>query len=69
MKCVKWRVILYSDEDKTRIVGVHHYHTIREMAYVLDVRPSVISNFFHKLIAPRSTLRYVDVVRVDLKCC
>ena len=65
MRGAKWKVTLYTGEDKTCIVNTFRFATIREMGYVLDVKPSVISNYYHRLIVPRNNLRYVDILKLE----
>ena len=56
-----WVVELYTSKEKDELVKVYEFTTIRQVAYVLDMKPSTISNFYHSLIAPRGNLNYVNI--------
>ena len=57
----KWSMVVHTDKTKSVILCVFKYDTIREIAHVLSVKPSVISNVYHGLCAPKGPLLYVDV--------
>ena len=61
MKKNFWYVYLYETEEKKDIVKVMKFNTINEMSYVLNIKPAVLSNFFHGLIKPRDTLKYCSI--------
>ena len=46
---------------KKALVKVYEFTTIRQVAYVLDMKPSTVSNFYHSLIAPRGNLNFVNI--------
>ena len=43
----KWSMVVHTDKTKSVILCVFKYDTIREIAHVLSVKPSVISNVYH----------------------
>ena len=61
MKKNSWYVYLYEDETKTEIFKIMKFKTINEMSYVLGVKASVLSNYFHGLINPREVLNYCQI--------
>lgn len=58
MKKNFWYVYLFETEDKTDIFKIMKFDTINEMSEVLQIKPAVLSNYFHGLIKPRGVLKY-----------
>tara|TARA_Y100001938_G_C7984678_1_gene376277 strand:- start:195 stop:398 length:204 start_codon:yes stop_codon:yes gene_type:complete len=58
MKKNFWYVYLFESEDKTDIFKIMKFDTINEMSEVLQIKPAVLSNYFHGLIKPRGVLKY-----------
>ena len=58
MKKNFWYLYLFEDEDKTEIFKIMKFNTISEMSNVVDIKPNVLSNYFHGLIKPRGILKY-----------
>jgi hypothetical protein len=58
MKKNSWILHLYKDEDKTELVKVMEFTTIKDCSYVLNVDSQIISNYFHGLIKPRGVLKF-----------
>ena len=58
MKKNCWYLYLFEDEDRTEIFKIMKFDTISEMSIVLDIKPAVLSNYFHGLIKPRGVLKY-----------
>ena len=56
-----WIVELYANKTKDELIKVYEFTTIRQTAYVLDLKPSTVSNYYHSLIAPRGNLKYVNL--------
>ena len=52
---------LYANTNKSVLLKVYEFCTITEIAYVLDMKPSTVSNFYHKLIKAKDKLRYVNI--------
>ena len=57
MKTNKWILYLFTDEKKEEIFKIMEFKTIKEISYVLNTNPSIISNFFHGLIKARGILK------------
>lgn len=57
----KWMMLLHTDETKSVILAVFRYDTIREIAGVLSLKPSQISNCYHGLVLPKGALKYVEI--------
>ena len=58
-----WIVELFTSADKIDILKVYAFTTAKEVAYVLDVKPSVVYNYYLSLIRPRGNLKYVNIYR------
>ena len=56
--CV-WILELFANKDKTELLKVYELQTMRDVGYVLDMRPTTVSNFYHNLIHARGNLNYV----------
>jgi len=64
-KNIRWLVFLHTDTEKTNLFKILDFRTIKEMSYVLDVKPQVISNYYHNLIKDRDNLRYCIIYQVS----
>jgi hypothetical protein len=53
-----WYLFVYYDLEKTKLLKIIETKTIRELGYLLDMKPSIVSNFYHKLINARGILKY-----------
>ena len=57
MKRSSWILYLFEDEEKSELFKIMEFKSVKEIAYVLDMKREVISNFFHGLILPRGILK------------
>ena len=57
MKKRNWVLWLFEGEEKKELLKIMEFKTIRDIAYVLDLDPQLISNWFHGLINPRGILK------------
>ena len=57
MKKRNWVLWLFEGEDKKELLKIMEFKTIRDIGYVLDLEPQLISNWFHGLINPRGILK------------
>jgi hypothetical protein len=48
-----WVLEIFANTDKSAILKVYEFATIRHVAYVLNLKPSTISNYYHSLIRIR----------------
>ena len=58
--CV-WILELFANKDKTELLKVYELQTMRDVGYVLDMRPTTVSNYYHSLINARGNLNYVTI--------
>ena len=56
MKNTQWILYSFTDSNKNEIFKIMEFKSIKDIAYVLDLQPQVISNYFHGLIKPRGIL-------------
>ena len=57
MKKNNWVLYLFQEEEKNEIFKIMEFKTIKEISFVLDMEPQIISNWFHGLINPRGILK------------
>ena len=57
MKRSSWILYLFEDEEKSELFKIMEFKSVKDIAYVLDMKREVISNFFHGLINPRGILK------------
>jgi hypothetical protein len=58
--CV-WILELFANKDKTELLKVYELQTMRDVGYVLDMRPTTVSNFYHNLTHARGILNFVTI--------
>ena len=61
-----WVLEIFANTDKSAILKVYEFATIRHVAYVLNLKPSTISNYYHSLIRPRGVLQYLNIYQKRL---
>jgi len=54
---MNWVLYLYEDEEKKELFKIMEFKTIKDLGYVINIEPRIISNWFHKLIRPRGVLK------------
>lgn len=57
MKKNSWVLYLFESEQKTDLLKIMEFLTVKDISYVLDIPHTVISNYFHGLIRPRGILK------------
>ena len=62
-KGLVWYLILFTDKTKQQIFKVINCNSIVEMGYYLDVKPQLLSNFYHKLTKPRGILNLISITQ------
>ena len=62
----RWYLILFKDKEKKEIFKVLECKTIKEVAYLLDLEPQVVSNYYHNLINERGNLKYCVLYQSDV---
>eukprot|EP01045_Picozoa_sp_COSAG04_P007199 COSAG04_NODE_370_length_15729_cov_5.743506_12_plen_61_part_00 len=59
-----WHLMVFADQARTMPVKVMTFETVNEIAYVVGLPSKTIYNFFHRLIHPRGSLKYVSLFKV-----
>ena len=57
---------LFLNTNKTEILKVYIFKTVREVAYVLDCDQTEVYNYYHNLINARGKLRYINFLSTSL---
>ena len=68
MKKRNWILWLFEDDDKIDLLKIMEFKTIREIAFVLDLEPQLISNWYHGLINPRGILNNCVLYQTESFC-
>lgn len=55
--------MVFADEQRTSVVKVLSFYSVKEMSPVLNLPPQCISNYYHQLIKPRGVLKYVAMFK------
>tara|TARA_R100000541_G_scaffold58880_1_gene70929 strand:- start:8 stop:214 length:207 start_codon:yes stop_codon:yes gene_type:complete len=63
MKRSAWVLYLFEDKDKDEIFKIMEFKTIKELSYVINTDPSIISNWYHGLINARGILKSCTLVQ------
>lgn len=58
-----WYLTLFYDLEKTEVFKTIKCDTIKEIGYLLDMNPQVISNYYHKQIKARGNLKYCNITQ------
>lgn len=67
MRNIKWIVFLFEDLERKKLLKTYEFRTIKEIAYILNMKQQDISNYFHGLIKERDVLRYCHIYQIG-KC-
>jgi len=57
MKKNNWILYLFEDDTKRDLLKIMEFRRIKDIAFVLDIDASVISNWYHGLINDRGILK------------
>ena len=60
-KDMVWVMELFGSKEKSKTLKTYEFCTMGDIAYVMDMKPSVIYNFYHRLIRPRGSLACVNI--------
>jgi len=58
-----WVLTIYKDKLKSETI---HFDTIKDLAYVVGVKPQDCSNFFHRLTGARGIFEYISIYQYQL---
>lgn len=58
-----WHLMVFADLGRTTPVKVMSFDTVNEVAMVVGLPTNTVYNFFHRLIQPRGSLKYVSLFK------
>lgn len=58
-----WHLMVFDDPGRTNPIKVMSFDTVNEVAQVVGLPTNTVYNFFHRLIQPRGSLRYVSLFK------
>ena len=61
-----WVLYIFDDDNKKEIFKIMEFSTMRQLSYVLDVSPTIISNWYHGLINPRGVLKNSAIIALGI---
>lgn len=64
----KWLLFMFQDKDRTDLIKIMDFHTVKDIAYILGMKPQEISNYYHQLIKERGPLKYCYLYQVSKNC-
>lgn len=66
MRNIEWFLFVFKDTDKSELYKIMKFNKIKDVGYIVDEKPSVVSNYFHNLIKPRGLLKYCYIYQIKL---
>ena len=67
MRNIEWYLYVFNDIEKTDLLKIIKFNKIKELAYVVNLPTTVVSNYFHNLIYPRGLLKYCYIYQTKIK--
>jgi citrate lyase synthetase len=64
-KNIRWLLFIHTDLEKQKLFKVLDFQSIKEIGYILDMKPQIISNYYHNLIKERGVLKYCIIYQVS----
>tara|TARA_R110002126_G_scaffold18542_2_gene70846 strand:+ start:2825 stop:3040 length:216 start_codon:yes stop_codon:yes gene_type:complete len=61
-----WRIEIFTTKEKNELLKTYELTTMNEIAYILNMKSALISNYYHKLIKPRGVLEYINISQKQL---
>jgi len=61
----KWLLFVFFDKEKTDLWKVLDLNTIKDVGYIVNQSPQVVSNYYHNLIKERGLLKYCYLYQVS----
>jgi len=58
-----WYLTLFYNEEKSEVFKTIKCNTIKDISYLLDMKPQIISNFYHKQIKARGVLKLCSITQ------
>ena len=65
MKDIRWLLFLYEDEERKKLFKFMELKSIKEVSYLLGMKSTEVSNYYHGLIKERGPLKYCVIYQVS----
>ena len=59
-----WLLIVYFEETKDTILKMMYIDSIKGLSYILGMKPTTISNYYHNLINARGPLKFCSLLQI-----
>jgi len=59
---------MFQDLERTDLIKIMDFNTVKDISYILGMKPQEISNYYHQLIKERGPLRYCYLYQVSKNC-
>lgn len=61
-------LFVFYDKERSDLLKIMDFNTVKEISYVLDMKSQDISNYYHQLIKERGPLKYCYLYQVSKNC-
>tara|TARA_R110000744_G_scaffold101834_2_gene196158 strand:+ start:285 stop:545 length:261 start_codon:yes stop_codon:yes gene_type:complete len=61
-----WVLTIYRDVNKSEAVQTIHFDTIKDLAYIVGVKPQDCSNFYHRLSGAKGIFKFISIFQYQL---
>ncbi len=58
-----WVLFIFRDLEQKDLIKILPLQSIKQVAYLVGLKPSEVSNFYHSLILPRGLLKYCKLIQ------
>lgn len=66
MRNIIWYLFVFKDKEKTELYKIMKFDKIKDLAYIVGLNHSIVSNYFHGLIKPRGLLNYCFIYQTKI---
>jgi len=67
MRNIEWYLFVFDSIEKNNLLKIMKFNKIKDLSYVVDLSPTIVSNYFHNLIKPRGLLKYCYIYQTKIK--
>ena len=61
-----WVLNIFVDEDKNEFFKALEFHSLKEVADVLECKVYEVSNFYHKIKKPKNIFKYLYLYKSQI---
>jgi hypothetical protein len=62
-KCVMWYLILYLDKNKRKVLKIINCKTLKDIAYLLNMKYTEVANFYHGQKKAKGVLEFISITQ------